>query len=174
MEEGGAYSFLSPVVHPSHLSSVAQGNDFLQTTRVSGAMLSGATWEVFVSHPPLMNHPPQSPLDSVGVTAYVECLTGLVGAVVTQRAYLGGIFPKTYGNSFDAPFNAPICNANEIPVGVGFDFSASGALLEYQGGFPSGKSEFIVGNHDSSYQEFTLFGECLSNTPFSTTAALMI
>lgn len=135
-------------------------NDTNQAIRVYAAMINGATAEVYVAHPPLRI------TQTITVTTYVECLAGAVGAVVTRRAFSPSV-PAASANLLPG-----FCNANEIPVGSGFDLSSSPATLEFQGSedatFEQGVWwQFHVVNRDSMSHTITIYVRCLSHVSAS-------
>lgn len=87
--------------------------------RVFAAVLNGNSWAVSVAN-------------AAGeVTAYVECVYGVAGLVVTSRA-----------TEFSVQANSPqagamMCNSNEYPVGFGFDLGGSSANIWLQSNFPA-------------------------------------
>jgi hypothetical protein len=128
--------------------SVPTGN------RVYKAILSGNSWSVSVTH--------QDPTVVFSVTAYVECLSGASGAIVTRRAVNDTLSAGTFNNM------AAYCIVGEVPVGFGMDFSASGMDLELQNTQPATFEagvwwDFYVTNHDSVARTITLYVNCLSN-----------
>lgn len=120
-----------------------------QNVRVFKALLTGNTWSVYVTFPgPVVNPgtagasvvPPAGPLVmpapvNVTVTAYVECLAGAPGAVVTQRPVEETVPPSS--TTYDL-FSAT-CNANEVAVGYSVDLSPSSANLELMATVPNSR-----------------------------------
>lgn len=163
---GGGWELPSPASGGSTQSASAPATGAsvsLEGARVFKAALTGDTWSVYVSHPPL------SVSQTLPVTAYVECLAGAPGAVVTQRAQTEDVGPERIvamaANCASAANGAPA----EIAVGFGFDFSASPTTLEFMGDGPDSALgieyswSIEVANHENAAQPVSAFVECLSN-----------
>jgi hypothetical protein len=161
---GGGWKLPSPASGGSIQSASATGAPVsLEGARVFKAVLTDDTWSVYVSHPPLRVS------QTLPVTAYVECLAGASGAVVTQRAQTQDAGPERIvavaAHCAPAASGAPA----EIAVGFGFDFSASPTTLEFMGDTPASALgieyswSIQVANHESGAQPVSAFVECLSN-----------
>lgn len=160
---GGGWELPSPVSGgPTDSASTAGASVSIEGARVFKAVLTGDTWSVYVSHPTLRVS------QTLPVTAYVECLAGAPGAVVTQRVQTQEAGPERIDavspDCTPAASNAPA----EIAVGFGFDFSASPATLEFMGDAPSSilglySWSIEVANHDSAASPVSAFVECLSS-----------
>jgi hypothetical protein len=133
-----------------------------QGARVFAASLNSDTWAVSVLP---LGHPA-----TTSVTAYVECLRGAAGAVVTRRAttiQVGATPPATLNTQLGG-FSG-FCGQGEVLVGSGFDLGAANANLELEGNwprddaFPGTQWVFSVRNNDIVAHSFTFFVECLSN-----------
>lgn len=137
-----------------------------QTKRVYKALLTGNTWTVYTYTPTAVNQQVAgAPQDDTSFTAYVECLTGALGAVVTRREVDSTVQPGKL--SMPSQF----CQANEAPVGFGFDLSASPGNLELQETNPETFEQglwwnFWVKNHDVTARVAIGYVECLTGVPF--------
>lgn len=132
-----------------------------QDARVFAALASGSTWAVSV-------HPLVGDDVAITVTAYVECLYNVSGAVVTRRPVSSYAAPTTSTQALGT------CNTSEAPVGFGFDFGTSSANIELQQnnaviqpGLSRPEWNFSVMNHDSVGHQVTFYLDCLSNVTVS-------
>jgi hypothetical protein len=130
-----------------------------QGVQVVSAGVSGNTWSVSMISGNSVSK----------VTAYVECLAGVAGAVVTQRTVTFAV-PQTLSNTSAESLPAPTltCNAGEVPVGFGFDISTWSRYLYFVEAYPVialGVRFWTIRmlNHTSltAYMEARV--ECLSN-----------
>ncbi len=155
---GGGWQLPSPSgsisIQPDR-RTVAQPT--LEGARVYKAVVQGSTWSVYVSHVALR------PVEALQVTAYVECLGGVSGAVVTPVTSQENAFPQVISsaNSFCAQGH---------PVGFGFDLGDAPTKLEFAGesvnaGF--GIASVEVANHDSIQHTIVVSVECLSSPHLS-------
>jgi len=133
-----------------------------QGARVLAAKITGNTWAVSVLP---LGHPA-----TTSVTAYIECLQGASGAVVTQHVSTSTLAPTAAATSNSNLGGIPaFCGQGEVLVGSGFDFGAANANLELEGNwprddaFPGTQWVFSVRNDDSVSRVFTYSIECLSN-----------
>ncbi len=137
-----------------------------QTKRVYKALLTGNTWTVYTYTPTAVNQQVAgAPQDDTSYTAYVECLAGAPGAVVTQREVDSTVQP----DKFDTL--SGVCQANEAPVGFGFDLGASPGNLELQATNPETFEQgvwwnFWVKSHDVTARVAKGYAECLADVPF--------
>jgi hypothetical protein len=137
-----------------------------QGARVLAAKATGTTWAVSVLP---LGHPA-----TTTVTAYVECLSGAAGAVVTQHANTinVGATPASTLNTQLGGYSG-FCGQGEVLVGFGFDLGAATANLELEGNwprddaFPAAQWVFSVRNNDTVGHTFTYSVECLSNVGVS-------
>jgi len=160
-----------PVVATCPQGEVALGGGWsvpTQGARVFAAMANSAAWSV--SALPL-GHPA-----TTQVTAYVECLAGAPGAVVTQRAATANLAPTP-----TAIFNdnlggtVSICTAGEALVGGGFDLGPTTANLELEASWPRNDIPFFneqawvfsIRNYDVAPHTVTRYAECLSGVAVS-------
>ena len=125
-----------------------------QSARVFGAAVSGNSWVVRV-------HPMVGRFLGVAVTAYVECLSGVSSATVTQNTINSSVAPTAR----DAQY--VFCGSG-VPVGYGFDLSAAPASLELQATNPETFEEavwwnFWVRNNDTVTHQISTTVVCLSN-----------
>ena len=139
-----------------------------QQARVFSATLNGATWSV--SALPL-GHPA-----TTAVTAYVECLAGVPGATVTQRATTENLAPTptaTFNDNLGGTVS--VCDAGATLVGGGFDLGAPSDNLEVEATWPRNDIPFFneqawvfsVRNYDTAPHAITRFAECLSGVVVS-------
>jgi hypothetical protein len=137
-----------------------------QQARVLAAKLSGASWSVTALP---LGHPA-----TTMVTAYVECLDNVPGAVVTQRAKTYDYAPTPTSEHNDHLGGlVAICAAGETLVGGGFDLGAPGDTLELEATFPSDDLftqmwAFSLRNYDTAPHTVTYYAECLSGAVVST------
>jgi hypothetical protein len=125
--------------------------------QVVTAGVSGNTWSVLMISQASYNQ----------VTAYVECLSGAAGAVVTQRTVDFGV-PQSASTVEALPAPTLTCNAGEVPVGFGFDISSDSRYLNFVEAYPFvalGVPFWVIkmSNHTilTSYMRASV--ECLSN-----------
>ncbi len=134
-----------------------------QNARVFAAKVTNNGWAVSVLP---LGHPA-----TTTVTAYVECLRGATGTVMTQRAITKTIAPTVASDQVDnASVSAGSCLQNEGLVGFGFDFgAAAGSRLELEGSVPSDYLHtflwsFLVWNLDTVAHDVTFDLQCLTTT----------
>jgi hypothetical protein len=134
-----------------------------QSARVFAAKVTNNGWAVSVLP---LGHPA-----TTTVTAYVECLRGATGTVITQRAITKTIAPTVASDQVDnASITAGSCQQNEGLVGFGFDFGAAAAdRLELEGSVPSDYLHtylwsFLVWNFDTVAHDVTFDLQCLTTT----------
>ena len=137
-----------------------------QQARVFAATLNGNSWSI--SALPL-GHPA-----TTTVTAYVECLRGVSGAVVTQRANTETLAPTptaTFNDNLGGTVS--LCNTGETLVGGGFDLGAPTVNLELEASWPRNDVlpvqmwVFSVRNYDTTPHAITHYAECLSGVTVS-------
>jgi hypothetical protein len=158
----------SPVAVSCPTGEIALGGGWSapQTKRVFKALLTGNTWTVFTYTPTGVNQQTAgAPQDDTSVTAYVECLAGAPGAVVTRREVDSTVQPDKTNTL------TQFCQANEAPVGFGFDLSASPGNLELQAANPETFEQavwwnFWVKSHDVTARVAKGYAECLTGVPF--------
>jgi hypothetical protein len=137
-----------------------------QTKRIYKALLTGNTWTVYTYTPTAVNQQVAgAPQDDTSYTAYVECLAGAPGAVVTAREIDSTVQPDKTATL------TQFCQANEAPVGFGFDLSASPGNLELQAANPETFEQavwwnFWVKSHDITARVAKGYAECLTGVPF--------
>ncbi len=137
-----------------------------QTKRVFKALLTGNTWTVYTYTPAAVNQQVAgAPQDDTSFTAYVECLAGAPGAVIMQREVDSTVQPNKTNTL------TQFCQANEAPVGFGFDLGASPGNLELQATNPETFEQavwwnFWVKNHDVTARVAIGYAECLTGVPF--------
>jgi hypothetical protein len=132
-----------------------------QQARVFAARLNGNTWSL--SALPL-GHPA-----TTTVTAYVECLRDVPGAVVTQRPTTQNLAP-TPTDVFNDNLGGTVslCNTGETLVGGGFDLGSPGDMLELESSWPRNDVlpvqmwVFSIRNYDTVAHSITYYAECLS------------
>jgi hypothetical protein len=142
-----------------------------QRARVFAAVLNGDTWAVSVLP---LGHPA-----TTTVIAYVECLRGAPGAVVTQRATTDNLAPTptaTFNDNLGGTVS--LCNTGETLVGGGFDLGDPTANLELEASWPRDDAlsqlklpvqmwVFSVRNYDTVAHPITRYAECLSGLSVS-------
>ncbi|HEY7342557.1 MAG TPA: hypothetical protein VH591_16910 [Ktedonobacterales bacterium] len=137
-----------------------------QTKRVFKALLTGNTWTVYTYTPTgVSQQVTGASQDDNSYTAYVECLAGAPGAVVTAREVDSTVQPDKTNTL------TQFCQTNEAPVGFGFDLSASPGNLELQAANPETFEQavwwnFWVKNHDVTARAAIGYAECLTGVPF--------
>jgi len=137
-----------------------------QTKRVYKALLTWNTWTIYTYTPIAVNQQVAgAPQDDTSYTAYVECLAGAPEAVVTRREIDSTVQPDKISTLTQA------CQANEAPVGFGFDLSASPGNLELQATSPETFEQavwwnFWVKSHDVTARAAIGYAECLTDVPF--------
>jgi hypothetical protein len=133
-----------------------------QGAEVFAAVVNGNTWAV--SAQPLGHRA------TTEVTAYVECLSGAAGAVVTRREIQYSIDPNPINDYYGHVHLIGCLGADEIPVGIGFDFGAVSRYLKLRGisvqelDSPAGLDWYLaVLNHDTAPHTVPYYVQCLSN-----------
>jgi hypothetical protein len=164
--------------------------------RVLAAKATGNAWSVYVTNPPLNGQNGQNVAAHTGqagaapasaiiatpegtgvtVTAYVECLAGAPGAIVTQRATTDNFAP-TPDDTFNDKLGGfiSLCDPGEILVGGGFDLGGPSANLEIEANSPSTDIPFVsvpawvfsMRNYDTTPHAITRYAECLSGVATS-------
>jgi hypothetical protein len=161
--------------------------------RVFAAKATGNAWSVSVTNPPLKAQTAQNAATQTGmapesavfatpeaagvtITVYAECLAGVSGAVVTQRATTQNFNPTptdTFNDSLGGTIS--LCDPGETLVGGGFDFGGSSANLELESSwprddvFPVQMWVFSIRNYDTVAHSITHYAECLSGVTVSAT-----
>jgi hypothetical protein len=157
---GGGWELPAPAGGGSFLPArLGTAQVALEGARVFKAVIQGNTWAVSVSHPALR------PAETLQVSAYVECLQGVPGAVVTPITTTENAQPQVIGAE------SATC-IQGYPVGFGFDFSDSPAKLEFTGdnvGQTLGLRNWAVtvANHDTVQHAVVVSVQCLSNANVS-------
>lgn len=157
-----------PVAVSCPVGEIALGGGWSvpQTKQVYKALLTGNTWTVYTYTPTAVNQlVAGAPQDAASITTYVECLTGAPGAIVTRREVDSTVQPDK-SNTL-----TQFCQANEAPVGFGFDLSASPGNLELQAANPETFEQavwwnFWVKSHDVTARVAVGYAECLTGVPF--------
>ncbi len=137
---------------------------------VFAAALKGNTWAVSVAHAGLsvstaVATEPKPGAETGAVTAYVECVYGVPGLLVTSQTLNFSAQPNS------ELFEGMVCNPNAFAVGFGFDLGGSNANISLKSNFPDTAIFgipiwFFYGtNQDSVAHSVSVSIQCLTYFP---------